>query len=84
MSLETYVENEGELGPTDNRNRTCTIAIGYSSPRCFTPRWLFATLYPATRALEGILVKSLHNYSLFETHHIHANPRNQGEQSEVL
>ena len=80
------MENEGELGPTDNRNRTCTIAIGYSSPRCFTrtPRWLFATLYPATRALEGIFVKSLHNYSLFETHHIHANPRNQGEQSEVL
>ena len=60
------------------------IAIGYSSPRCFTPRWLFATLYPATRALGGILVKSLHNYSLFETHHIHANPRSQGEQSEVF
>ena len=63
---------------------SCTIAIGYSSLRCFTPRWLFATLYPATQALEGIIVKSLDNYSWFETHHIHANPRNQGEQTEVF
>lgn len=57
------MEKEGELGPTDSWNRTCTIATGYSSPRCFTPRWLFAILYPATQALEGIIVKSLDNYS---------------------
>ena len=85
MSLGTYMEKEGELGPTDSRNRACTRAIGYSSPRCFAPRWLFATLYPATQGLEeGIIVKSLANYSWFETHHIHANPRNQGEQTEVF
>ena len=63
---------------------SCAIAIGYSSPQCFTPRWLFATLYPATQALGGRIVKSLDSYSSFETHHIHANPRNQGEQTEVF